>query len=35
MGKHLELVAELKGTEGLQEDDLILGDEIDLVDEDF
>ena len=26
---------DLSGTEGLQEDDLILGDEIDLVDEDF
>ena len=26
---------DLSGTEGLQEDDLILGDEIELVDEDF
>ena len=26
---------DLSGIEGLQEDDLILGDEIDLVDEDF
>ena len=26
---------DLNGTEGMQEDDLILGDEIDLVDEDF
>jgi len=26
---------DLSGTEGLQDDDLILGDEIDLVDEDF